>query len=120
MRVWKLSASLVIMSIMTSCGWFKKKGKDDDSDNSADAIAEASDIQWDTEYRLSGELVEDPSGEPFGAPATQGGLTCLAEPGCDVPRAAGDQPERDAVEADPVRDPRSVTAQRVGVDRAWR
>ncbi len=61
MRVWKLSASLVIMSIMTSCGWFKKKGKDDDSDNSADAIAEASDIQWDTEYRLSGELVEDPS-----------------------------------------------------------
>src|SRR5664279_4928267 len=31
------------------------------------------------------ELVEDPGGEPFGAPAAQGGLTCPTEPGCDVP-----------------------------------
>src|SRR5664279_5202998 len=35
------------------------------------------------------ELVEHPGGEPFGAPGSQGGLTCLAEPGCDVPAAAG-------------------------------
>src|SRR5665811_22743 len=31
------------------------------------------------------ELVEDPGGQPFGAPAAQGGLTGLTEPGCDVP-----------------------------------
>ena len=31
------------------------------------------------------ELVEDPGGEPFGAPGAQGGLTGPAEPGCDVP-----------------------------------
>src|SRR5665811_2156835 len=35
------------------------------------------------------ELVEDPGGQPFGAPAAQGGLTCLTEPGCEVPGAAG-------------------------------
>src|SRR5674476_502739 len=31
------------------------------------------------------ELVEDPGGQPFGAPAAQGGLTGLTEPGCEVP-----------------------------------
>src|ERR1035437_9735243 len=31
------------------------------------------------------ELVEDPGGEPFGAPGAQGGLTGLTEPGGEVP-----------------------------------
>ena len=31
------------------------------------------------------ELVKDPGGQPFGAPAAQRGLVCPTEPGCDVP-----------------------------------
>ncbi len=58
MRVLKIGASVVVVSLVFSCGWFKKKQEDDEA-SSADAIAEDSEIQWDTVYHLNGELVED-------------------------------------------------------------
>lgn len=60
MRVMKLGASLVVLSLVASCGWFKKKDDEDES-SSADAIAEESEIQWDTVYHLNGELEYDAS-----------------------------------------------------------
>src|SRR5665811_850454 len=65
------------------------------------------------------ELVEHPGGQPFGAPGAQGGLTGLTEPGCDVPAAAGDQPNEDPLEAVPVRDAQPVAAQWVVVGGPW-
>jgi hypothetical protein len=68
---------------------------------------------------LFDELVEHPGGQPLGASGAQGGLTCLTEPRCDIPGAAGDQPDQDPVEAVPVRDAPAVAAQWVGVGRSW-
>src|SRR5665811_1131252 len=65
------------------------------------------------------ELVGHPGGQPFGAPGAQGGLTGLTEPGCDVPAAAGDQPNEDPLEAVPVRDAQPVAAQWVVVGGPW-
>src|SRR5664279_2136691 len=48
----------------------------------------------------------------------QGGLTGLTEPGCEVPGAAGDQPNEDPLEAVPVRDAQPVAAQWVHVGGA--
>jgi hypothetical protein len=65
------------------------------------------------------ELVKHSGGQPFGAPGAQGGLTCPTEPGCDIPGAAGDQPNEDPLEAVTVRDAQPVAAQWVHVGRPW-
>src|SRR5205085_1353147 len=59
MRIPKLIALTVVASLVASCGMFKKKKGDDDDDNSEDAIAAGSDIQFGTEYHLTGTLQED-------------------------------------------------------------
>ena len=56
---------------------------------------------------------------PLVPPAPQGGLASLAQPPGHVPRAAGDQAEEDGLETVTVRDPRAMTAQRVGGDLAF-
>lgn len=60
MRFLKPGSLLVSLSLATGCGWFKKK-QDEDEGSSADAIAEESEIQWDTVYHLNGELEQDSS-----------------------------------------------------------
>src|SRR5665213_3662549 len=57
---------------------------------------------------------ERTSGHPLVAPATQGGLTSFTQTSGHVTRAPGDQAEQDGLEAVPVGDTGSMTAQRVG------
>jgi hypothetical protein len=59
------------------------------------------------------ELLEDAGGEPLGSAAPQCCFTGAADASCDVPRAAGDEASEDPFEADAIRDPAAVTAQRM-------
>ena len=65
------------------------------------------------------QRVEDPGSDPFVTPRPQGGVRDLVlEDRFDAdPRATGDQPDEDPPEAQPVRDPGPMTAQRMGLGR---
>ena len=72
----------------------------------SDHLVETSDGFFDQTFEGTG-------GHPLVASAPQGRLASFAEPSGHVPGAPGDQPEQDGLEAVTVRDPRTMTAQRM-------
>ena len=58
----RLTSLMICAAVFTStfgCGYLTKHKKNDDGDNSADAIADDSAIHWDTAYSLSGRLASE-------------------------------------------------------------
>jgi len=69
---------------------------------------------------FGGETFEHARGDPFVAAIPQRRIRhSVAQEALDIdPGAAGHEPDQDAFEADPVRDPRSMTPQRMLID-SW-